>query len=604
MAIEDDLRAELVAAHKAGDVERASQIAARLRAMREIVAAHKAGDTERAGQIAAQLREGHFAPDAAAMADATAASVERREKLAEAVQRDREEYSPVAGASFTENLLAGLGKRAVDVGRSAAQAVGAIDQADVSRSRELDDPLMRTGGGLIGNIAGEAMLTALPFSAAARAPSAAARLGGYTATGAASGGLLMPYGEGESRISNAGRDAVATLVGEGVGKVMRGVARGRSATTPEAVRKAVRDAKELGIPVYSYQISGDPGGSGWVARTVGGMSNRLPPVPGFTPPIEKQREAIGRALLREAGLEAKDGRITQEAIDAIKDRAGKVFDAIDSHAVPMDRQLASDIGRIWASSQQIIDDASRSQVQRVLKNVVGQIKANNGVLTPGVWRQAKQLMDKGTKTGGQQSVRDDAMQLMDEFRDVLIEAKGRNVPKDLMDEYAKARRQYAITRQVLEPLARSEAGTGLPTAARVSQVLGSARVAPQLDDRMRAIHAAAGLAKRGYQSSGTAENQTMLRAIAPWAAAGAGAYGVASATGTDLADIAPWLAGAYGVRYLVHRPALTGYLVNGMPAWVQRPVTAASRGVPSATRVIGRPTGEDERRRRQSLLTD
>src|SRR6478736_1050422 len=67
-------------------------------------------------------------------------------------------YGPTRG--FLSNAAAGAGKFLYDAARGVGQMTGLNDQASVDEAKRLDAPLMRTGGGKVGNIAGGAVFSA------------------------------------------------------------------------------------------------------------------------------------------------------------------------------------------------------------------------------------------------------------------------------------------------------------------------------------------------------------------------------------------------------------------------------------------------------------
>lgn len=109
----------------------------------------------------------------------------------------QQNFDPTANMSGGKKFLAGIGKAMVDIGRGAGQMVGAVSQEDIDRARELDKPLMETGAGMAGNVAGNIAAT-LPT---AFIPGVNTITGG-AATGAVLG-ALQPAGTGESRLNNA-----------------------------------------------------------------------------------------------------------------------------------------------------------------------------------------------------------------------------------------------------------------------------------------------------------------------------------------------------------------------------------------------------------------
>lgn len=132
---------------------------------------------------------------------------------------DPKQFDPTEGMSTTEKLLAGVGKAFVDVGRGVGQLTGDVAEgvgfnrpswaptdADISRARELDAPLMKTGAGMTGNVLGNIAT----FAPLALVPGANTIAGG-AALGAATGATI-PVAEGESRGGNAAFGGVSGAV--------------------------------------------------------------------------------------------------------------------------------------------------------------------------------------------------------------------------------------------------------------------------------------------------------------------------------------------------------------------------------------------------------
>lgn len=118
------------------------------------------------------------------------------------------------GMTTGEKVLAGIGKGFVDIGRGVGQKLGMVSQEDIDKAKELDEPLMKTGAGLTGNVIGNIAAT-LP----AMAIPGAAGVRGATALGAALG-ALQPTATGESTLANAATGAVGGLIGAAVPKAL------------------------------------------------------------------------------------------------------------------------------------------------------------------------------------------------------------------------------------------------------------------------------------------------------------------------------------------------------------------------------------------------
>lgn len=119
--------------------------------------------------------------------------------------------SPVSQSGF-QNFLAGAGKATYDLARGAGQYLGLESRADVAQSRAQDAPLMQTGAGRAGMIAG----TVADMLPTAFIPGANTMLGA-AAIGAGSGALQPSASTGET-LANTGLGGLAGPVGVGVGR--------------------------------------------------------------------------------------------------------------------------------------------------------------------------------------------------------------------------------------------------------------------------------------------------------------------------------------------------------------------------------------------------
>lgn len=141
-----------------------------------------------------------------------------------------------------DKFAAGVGKSIYDTGRGLGQLVGLVDRADVDRAKQIDAPLMKTGAGVAGNVAGAIGQILIPAGAAARyaslSPKAAAAvravtlpetIGGAALQGGVLGGI-QPVGTGDSRALNAGIGMLAGGAGASAPRAIGAV--GRAAKAP------------------------------------------------------------------------------------------------------------------------------------------------------------------------------------------------------------------------------------------------------------------------------------------------------------------------------------------------------------------------------------
>jgi hypothetical protein len=148
------------------------------------------------------------------------------------------------------NTLAGLGKAAVDTGRGLGQLVGAVSGEDVRQSRQLDRPLMDTGAGFAGNMAGNIGMALTPggaFKAASMLPAAGRAAPGLSALG---GALIAPRSLGTAAAVGAGMGLVqpAENLGERVFNTGLGAAAGSLVPAAQWAGRTIRSTVE---PLYA-----------------------------------------------------------------------------------------------------------------------------------------------------------------------------------------------------------------------------------------------------------------------------------------------------------------------------------------------------------------
>jgi hypothetical protein len=170
------------------------------------------------------------------------------------------EYNPTEGMSGIDKFQAGAGKSLYDTGRGIGQLTGLVEGGDVAESRRLDAPLMNTGAGMAGNIAGHVAQTfapggllkgaalALPGRAGTALNAAgSAMLAPQTAKQAALLGFgyagLQPTVQGESRLLNAAAGGAGGAAGQKAGQY---IGQGFTKASPY-MREVARKAKNLGF---------------------------------------------------------------------------------------------------------------------------------------------------------------------------------------------------------------------------------------------------------------------------------------------------------------------------------------------------------------------
>ena len=249
---------------------------------------------------------------------------------------------PTAGTGFLQRFNEGMGKAFTDLGRGASQLVGSGPNAEeVQETRKLDAPIMKTGGGVAGNIAG---------NVAALAP-LAVMPGGATVAGAgalgALSGALQPSEDAQGRLGNmaaggalgAGTQAMAGPVAQRVGEWAGGrQAAAQAQQSQNAVRdETLRAGREAGYRVPPSSVN--PTATNRIIESIGGKA------------ATGQQAAAGNApvtdrLARRVGGLAETDPLSAEGLRAARQRMAEPY-----------RQTA-------ALSQQAADDLAALQQAR------------------------------------------------------------------------------------------------------------------------------------------------------------------------------------------------------------------------------------------------
>jgi hypothetical protein len=237
--------------------------------------------------------------------------------------------NPTEGNNFGENALIGMGKAFTDLGRGARQLASKVGigdesavQSEIDESRKLDAPLMKTAGGVVGNVVG----TAVP---AAVLPGAGTYLGA-TAAGAAMG-AMQPTATGESRALNTAIGGAAGAGGKYIGGKVADALTSRVSTQAAELKalestNAVKDATRMVGQAAGYVIppsQGNPG-SAW-NQLLESFSGKIKT--GQAASVKNQ-EVTNRLAKEALGLPT-DAPLTKDALAAVRTQAGQAYAAVE-----------------------------------------------------------------------------------------------------------------------------------------------------------------------------------------------------------------------------------------------------------------------------------
>ena len=189
----------------------------------------------------AQLERALIKADAAGDTAAATAFAGEIRRMRRPVMQPTPGMNPTADMNGMEKFAAGMGKAPVDAWRGIKQMTGFEDRAGIDESRRLDAPLMDTGAGVAGNIAGN-IATYAPLAVIPGANTVA----GAGLTGAAVG-ATQPVGEEDSRLKNTamgfGLGALSQYGGNKLASTLKARATDKAAAlASQQAKNSVRDA--------------------------------------------------------------------------------------------------------------------------------------------------------------------------------------------------------------------------------------------------------------------------------------------------------------------------------------------------------------------------
>lgn len=252
---------------------------------------------------------------------------------------------PTEGNSFLQNAAIGAGKAVADAWRGAKQALGVGDQqalqTEIDESRRRDAPLMRTGGGLTGNVAAMALPAFVP---GAQSVVGAGIAGALT-------GALQPTAGDESRLTNAALGGGLGAGGQYGGSRLAQMLTNRqgTATATAAANQSAQGARDA--------VLGSSQAAGYVVpptQANPSLTNRI--MEGFAGKLTTAQQAsaknqgvTNRMAAQALGL-PPDQPITPDVLKGIRAQAGQAYEAVkQTGTVIADKPFTDALDRLSAT---------------------------------------------------------------------------------------------------------------------------------------------------------------------------------------------------------------------------------------------------------------
>lgn len=280
-----------------------------------------------------------------------------------------------ADASFGQNVAAGAGKAIKDIGRGAAQLVGLGPSAQETReTRQRDATLMRTGGGITGNL-----VTNLGMLApAALLPGAGTVVGAGTI--GAMQGALQPTETTGARLKNMGLGfglgagaqyvgtAGATALGE---RAARNAAEQQTAQVQNAVRDAaLREGRKAGYVVPPSTVN--PSLTNQTVESIGGK------IATAQTASAKNQTVTDTLARRGLGLRP-NAPLTEATLASMRKTEGQAYEAIKNlpGRIDADAAFVNDVSKIGGEITQVAKDFPSSTKNAAIEALQSDLKIGN-----------------------------------------------------------------------------------------------------------------------------------------------------------------------------------------------------------------------------------
>lgn len=390
---------------------------------------------------------------------------------------------PTDGMSGFQKAAAGFGKSLSDSGRNLARLgvdfvnapatvtrrvrgedsipQGALDrksaelQAAGAEADRLDAPLMDTGAGLAGNIAGYATQILSPAAAMRGTAGARALLPTTVAGNAAQGATLgAALGDGENRLKDAAFGGVWGAGGAALAKGVGALAGRAKDAIPDNVRSLYEAAKARGIELTPAQLSD--------SRFLKFAQSMLRSVPftGAQGRHAKQVEAFNRAAAREIGENAP--AVTPEVYDAAKSRIGGEFNRLtERNNLMVGTGLAGKLQQIQQEASMFGDESTQKAVGSALSRLLSQ--AEDGVVPGRAYQSFDSQLGQLAKNGGEKGY------YLGQIREVVRGAMDASIGEGDKAAWQTARGQYRDLKTLRDLVSKGD-GSGISPAALMGRV--------------------------------------------------------------------------------------------------------------------------------------
>lgn len=517
-----------------------------------------------------------------------------------------ETFDPTEGMSTFDKVAAGAGKAVADTGRGLKQIYAHVAdfvaprdrdisslitgddnsrvaeiQREIDAAKQLDAPLMNTGAGLAGNIAGNVVTMLTPgialkgasmlpkmggLASAARAVTAPETIKGAAALGA---GLsaIQPVATGESRLENAALGAATGGAGQAVGNVLSRVIQ-PIRNVPKAKTEAARILQREGVPVAASQATGSR-----ALQLTDAAFDNIPTTAGKQALFrETQQKAFNRAILRRIGEDADEA--SEEVLTNAYNRIGGVFESLTSgKTVKLGTRFLDDLAKVEGGQSKLFPSSQSSGIRSLIDDGVNLAAMGDvdGALLQAERSKLSKLASDSWRAGN-----NDMAEAYSGIVEAIDNAVARSLPASERIALNAARRQYGNLK-VLEKIGVEGGNISPSKLANALRVKNKKAFAIGKGDLVKLAKAGKEVLPAKVGDSGTAQRMMYQNLMTGGAAGALGGF----ATGDPMTALQAGAAGMVApsaIRSLLYSRPVQSYLTSGLLNNAPEALLTAGRG--------------------------
>jgi hypothetical protein len=436
---------------------------------------------------------------------------------------------------------------------------------EILKEREEFAPLMKTGGGITGHIAGDVGTSlvgglALKGLGALKAGQALLNPSTYKAAAGlgAVQGALQPTLPEENKTFNTAAGAAAGMLGLGAVNAIGRVAQPVKDTLGKIGQESVDILKKAGVPLDAAQTTG----SALLGRIKAALNDNPLTAGAENLFTSTQKLAYNKAIAKTMGEDAS--QITPGVIANAKQRIGNIYDSIaDKININVDNKFLSNLASLDDEAKNVLNDSQYGIVDKNIKNIMEKAAKEGNQLSGQQYQAIKRTLDKLSKSADT-DVASYARDLRDVLNKGLSDSAETSGNKTLVAQLKEANKQWGNMRKIEDIALKDVEGNISPSLLYNSLATKGKRNAFYAEDQELAKLAAAGkmILPSKVPNSGTVAR--IAAQAAPALATGA-AYGAykgdweSAAQGAALGYALP-----KAMQKVINNPSAALYLERGL----------------------------------------